>query len=650
MLVSLVIGLSIGSIYGLTSMGLVLTYRMTGVFNLAHGAMGMLGTYVFWQLRYDWGWPLPVALVLTLVLVAPAIGAAAHFLVFRWVAEKPVALTLVAGIAVLVASQGLATVVWGSIFKEFRSIFPFGTFEVTNGFNITTEQLGTMAVTLAVAAVLLWLLHGTRLGLRMRAVVDNRALAGINGEDVDRVQLVSWVAGSIMATLSGILISPFLGLSSTGLTLVVIQAMACAVIGRLSSLPLTYLGGLGLGVLEAMLVRYLPSSKTAQGLKVSAAFLVLYAAVVLGTTLYEAFPDVVGEIRGGLLGREGDPSRLTPLLAAFVGVAVILPQVDPSTQFLLVAGIIASIAFQSFVLITGLGGQVSLCQASFIGVGAMMYGQMAEAGWPIALSFVAAPVVAALFGLSVSIPAVRVRGLPLALLTLAFGLFMDSFVFSFRQFGGESSAIAVARPHVLGLDLDKGTEFGYFALLIAFVVALLVRNLASGRTGRILASAKSSPTATEAFGTPVRSIKLLLFTFSSMLAGLSGVLVALQIQTISPTQFNISYSIMLLAVAVLGGVSTPVGALFAGLLLYVVPDWLGRSLSDYQQLLFGLGAIAVLVARRGGVGDMFTRLVGAVTGSGGRRRLVDRAVPPPRQPAASPAPATPARELTGAVR
>lgn len=651
MLVSLIIGLSIGSIYGLTSMGLVLTYRTTGVFNLAHGALGMLGTYLFWQFHQDWGWPLLPSLVVTLAVVAPAIGILAHYVVFRWVTGKPVALTLVGGIAVLVAAQGLATVIWGSIFKEFRSIFPFETFEVTDGFNVTAEQLGTMGVTLAVAVALLWLLYGTRIGLRMRAVVDNRSLAALNGEDVERVQLTSWVAASVMATLSGILISPFLGLSSTGLTLVVIQAMACAVIGRLSSLPLTYLGGLGLGVLEAMLVRYLPSSKTAQGLKVSAAFLVLYVAVVAGTTLYKAFPDAISEIRGGLLGREGDPSRLAPLVLGFGAVALLLPQADPSMQFLLTAGIIASIAFQSLVLITGLGGQVSLCQASFIGVGAVIFGKMMEAGWPVALGFVAAPVVAALFGLSVSIPAVRVRGLPLALLTLAFGLFMDSFVFSFRQMGGESSAVGITRPDIFGLDLDRSVEFGYFCLLVAFVAALLVRNLASGRTGRILASAKASTVATEAFGMPVRSIKLLLFTVASMLAGLSGVLVALQIQTISPTQFNINYSILLLAVAVLGGVGSPVGALFAGLILYVVPDWLGRSLSDYQQLLFGLGAVGVLVARQGGLGDMFSRLVAAVTGTGQRRRLIGPRPPAQTQAQAPPAVGTPTpRVLSGAAR
>lgn len=644
MIVPIVIGLSVGSIYGLTSMGLVLTYRTSGVFNLAHGAIGMLGTYVFWQLWQDWGLPLLPSLVLTLGIAAPVIGIVCHLLVFRFVRDKPVAVTLVAGVGLLIAIQGLVGAVWGTVYKELPSLFPYRLYEVTSDFNASSEQIGTALVTGIVAVALLVYLNRTTFGLKVRSVVDNRELAQLTGTDAERVQAVGWALAAVVSTLAGILISPLIQLSSTGLTLVVIQAMAAAVVGGLRSLPLTYGGGLLLGLIESFLAKYLPSNQTAQGLKVSAAFLLLYAAVIAGSFLLRLFRDVSSEAKTGLLGREVEPTRLGPVVVILGLVALLMPLVPSYLAFLITSGVIASIGFQGFVLVTGLGGQVLLCQAAFAGIGAIMYARMvSEWQLPVVVAFVAAPAVAVILGLAISLPAARLRGLPLALLTLGFGLFMDSFVFVAKAFSGGYAGFTVGRPSLLGVDLGDERVFQYVVVVVALAAAVLVRNLASGRSGRVLVAVKNAEAAAEAFGTSVQRTKVLLFSLAAALSGLSGVFIALQLQAVAAVQFNINQSLLYLAVAVLGGVGSAQGAVVGGLLVFLVPEALENlSLTEYQQLIFGAAALALLVAGRGGLSDLIVRQFIAPSGApvttaqhdAGRRArelpVFEGAIPPPR--------------------
>lgn len=643
MLISLVVGLSIGSIYGLTSMGLVLTYRISGIFNLAHGAIGMAGTYAFWEMWQGWHWPLPVSLLLALGVVAPVIGGLSHLVIFRWVQGRPIAVALVATIALLVAIQGAVSAGWGTVQRQLPSLFPNRLYRVSESFNLTSEQLGTMLSTAVVGGAMLWFLGRTHLGLQMRGVVDNRSLSALTGSHPERVQVLSWALGAAVATFSGILISPFVELSTTALTLVVIQAMAAAMIGRLRSLPWTYAGGLLLGVLEAMLARYVPSSAAAQGLKVSAAFLVLYAAILLGATVLRFFDGGAAPSRAGSLVAIDPwtrPSRIGPLLVMGLGIAVVVPFMSGYYQVLVAAALISAIAFQGFVLVSGLGGQVLLCQAAFVGIGALMYSRMvAEWRWPVAAAFVIAPLVALAFGLAVSLPAIRISGLPLALLTLAFGLFMDSYVFQSPLFPSGFNGYLVPRPSLFGLDLADPVVFTYVVLVVSVAAGVLVARISAGRTGRVIIGVKNSELAAESFGTSTRNVKVMLFSLSTLLAGVSGVFVALQLQAVASIQFNVMQSLLFLAAGVLGGVGNPQGALTGALLLYLGPQWLGSiGGSEYQQLLFGAGAAAVLMSGRGGIADLVVRPIGALLGERPARATARRS------------PAAPAGDAVGSER
>ena len=621
----LVVGLTIGSIYGLLAMGLVLTFRTSGIYNLAHGAMALFGTVVYYRLTVNGDWGVVPAFLVCVLAVGPAVGLICYLVVFRWVRDESVAVVLVASIAVLGALSGFASNMLpaGNTVVVVPKIFPSGTIEMPGGYHPELAQLGTIVLTGFVALFLGWFLQRTHFGLKMRACVDARELTELTGDNTNLIQLVSWMFSAAVATLSGILIANALNLTPGLLTLLVIQASAGAVIGKLSSLPLAYLGGIVLGLFETALARYLPASSASQGLRLSAAFIILYLAIVLGATVYRAFAQIeISEVAHSIRGQVADPSRLLPTVVLLGAIAVGLPFASPYVVFLLTAGLIASVMFQGFVLITGMAGQVSLAPAAFMALGGVTYAQLTtEVGLPAALALVLAVAATVVIGLAIGIPAVRVRGLPLVLLTFAFGLFVDRYLMSLSVFGANKGSF-VDRLSIFGWDLDSPLSFAYLVAVVALGAAVAVRNLASGRTGRILAAAKSSEVATESFGTSVRRAKLLLFSLSTGLAAVAGILSFMQLQVASPGQLTVFQSILFLTLAVVGGVGNPQGAIVAGLLLYGVPDWFAnQGFEELYPPVFAALTLVVLMGRRGGLADFLSRPVIAaqVAVTGGRR-------------------------------
>jgi ABC-type branched-subunit amino acid transport system permease subunit len=342
-------------------------------------------------------------------------------------------------------------------------------------------------------------------------------------------------------------------------------------------------------------------------------FLVLYIAVLLGSTVFKTFRGTgqQEEVVGGLLGREVDRSKFTPLLLMYGGTLLALLTASSFIRYLIIAGLVMSVAMQGFVLITGLGGQVSLGQAALVGIGATTFARAAGVWhWPVALCFVVAALAALGVGLAVALPAIRVRGLPLALLTLAFGLFMDNYLFKTTVISGGYRGFQVQRFDLFGISLQSDRALGVFIFGVAFGVALLVRNLASGRSGRLLIATRNAEVAVEAFGTSVRWMKFVLFSMAAVLAGLAGALNALLAQRVAATDYTISLSLTLLTVAVLAGVSTTQGPLVAGVSLFLVPEFIGRlGFAEYNTVIFGLGAVLVLIARRGGLSDLLSRAI-----------------------------------------
>ncbi|HWB36168.1 MAG TPA: branched-chain amino acid ABC transporter permease, partial [Rugosimonospora sp.] len=275
----IVSGLTAGSIYGIAGVGLVLTYRTSGVFNFAHGAVAAAGAYAFWELDTRHGWPWPLAAAVCILLIGPLGGFALERL-GRALAQVRPAMRVVATIGLLLMVQGVLAVIYGAATRPSPQFLPTGTalrvFDVAIGW----DQLITGLVGAGAVAGLTVLLKRTRTGIAMRGVVDDSTLLALLGTSPARVRRTAWMYGSAVAVASGILIAPVLGLDPLLLTLLVVAAFGAAAIGRFSSMALTYGGGLLVGVGAALAQRYVGSSRVAAGLPSSFPFLVLFAVLV----------------------------------------------------------------------------------------------------------------------------------------------------------------------------------------------------------------------------------------------------------------------------------------------------------------------------------------------------------------------------------
>ena len=246
-----VIGLVTGAIYAIAASGLVVTYTTSGIFNFAHGAIGMVMAFAFWELHVNHGWPTWISLVLVVFMLAPLVGALIERFLMRGLAGAPATTTMIVTVGLMVALIGIAETIWSpSVQRQMPPFFGSSGFTVF-GFKVTAHELITMIVAVAVAVFLRLLLFRTRIGTAMRAVVDDRNLVSLNGARPGLISMLAWAMGSSLAAIAGILLAPQLQLSVLVLTLLVVNAYAAAMVGRLTSLPLTFAGAMVLGLLQS---------------------------------------------------------------------------------------------------------------------------------------------------------------------------------------------------------------------------------------------------------------------------------------------------------------------------------------------------------------------------------------------------------------
>ena len=253
-----IIGLSLGGIFALAALGIVLIYRTTGVLNFAHGAMGMFATFVAWQIFYGTThpfWPVWLATAIAVIgalIFAALMGLGLELFVFRWVRSREPVVKAVITIGVLLALQSAASLIW----KNNQYHLPIYIVPQQWVFSIADVPIGAnslliIIVSLGLACGLGAFLRYSSFGRAMRAVSDSPNSAALWGLPVGRVGAVSWMLGSVVAALAGILITAQgINFDTTSLTLLIIDALAAALIGGMVSLPLTVLGGFMLGLLE----------------------------------------------------------------------------------------------------------------------------------------------------------------------------------------------------------------------------------------------------------------------------------------------------------------------------------------------------------------------------------------------------------------
>jgi branched-chain amino acid transport system permease protein len=586
------VGIVTGAIYAVAASGLVVTYTTSGVFNFAHGAIGMIMAFLYWQVRFDWGWPAPASLLLVLGIVAPLFGALMERALARNAQKGSLVSSMVVTIGMLLLLMGLAFNLWPPAGRRVDGFFSPHGFDLGPVF-VTWHQATTVLIAVAVAAGLRLFLFRTRTGTTMRAVVDNRSLTALTGGRPGRMSLLSWALGSMLAGLAGILLAPVLQLNVEALTLLVVNAYAAAVVGRLRSVPFTFVGAIVLGLLESYAVGYLPASGAFSNVRLAIPTIMLFVVLL-------ALPEVRLRTRAAVEMRmPATPTLRTSVLAGAGLVAVaaavaavtsegVLSELGPA----LALGLIAL----SLVPLTGWAGQISLCQMSFAGVGAFAVVRFAADGSPLGL--VVAPLLAAAVGVLVALPALRLQGLYLGLATLAFAVLMDRVVFTRSDVFGEFGVERVERLELGGLALD-GIRSYFVLLAVAFaLVGIGLLSLRRGRFGRRLSAMRDSPAALTMLGQDLKATKMAAFALSSAIAGLGGALLAGLNTTATASDFTMFQSLPLVLIAVLGGITAVSGALLGGLVLAGLPV-LADNVSFLESLnLLGPGLIGLILARR----------------------------------------------------
>jgi branched-chain amino acid transport system permease protein len=564
-----IIGIVLGSAYAVAASGLVVTYATSGIFNIAHGAIGMFMAFVYWQLLVPWHLPSGLAFVLTVFVAAPLCGALIERLFIRRVATAPVAITLVVTVGLTILILGIVQEV---IWKPSTRIVPlfFGNHGFTVlGVFVVWQDVITVGAAVAIAVGLRLFLYRTRAGVAMRGVVDNRELIGLFGGRPTTYSTLSWSIGASLAAVAGILVAPTLQLQPLILTLLVIDAYAAAIIGRLKSLPLTFAGALLIGLLSSY-ATYFPSTgfwgtTAIQGLKLSVPAVLLFVVLL-------ALP--VSRIRSGAPQRRigsAPASFARSIQGGVVLVAAVIVAVhflDPGNVITLGVGLAYGLVALSLVPLTGWGGQIALCQLTFAGIGAFAMAKWGGGG--SVLGLVAAAGLAGVVGALVALPALRLRGLYLALATMAFAAAMDNMFFP-SAFGFNGS-VAIAKPSLFGLHVSGDKAFVIFLAVVFAVVSIALLTLRRGPFGRVLIAMKDSEAACATLGLSLTTTKLVVFTLSAAIAGLAGALLGAAGSVAGATDFEMFYSLLILAVVAVGGAATCSGALLGGLVLGFLPQ------------------------------------------------------------------------------
>jgi ABC-type branched-subunit amino acid transport system permease subunit len=615
----LIFGVITGSVYGLSAMGLVLTYKTSGVFNVGHGAVCAAGAYGFYALRQQQGLPWPIAAIIVVFVLAPAAGLVLERISVL-LAPAPVAFKIVGTVGLLVAIRAALAIGFGELGLVFLPFLPQKEVVRISDVGITVESLITLTLGIAAAVALFVFFRRSRLGTAMRGVVDDPQLLSMSGTSPTRVRRASWIIGSVFAAVSGILFaSNQAQLDVNVLTLLVVQAFGAATIARFQSLPLCLVGGIAVGVLQKVVAKGFGGTPALQGFDLAVPFLVLFVGllVIPRTRLVE-----VGR---AARVRPAPPSPFTPRtrsIGYLVGavVALLVPQIAGARLPAYNLAMSQVVLFVSLHLLVRTSGQISLCHFGFAAVGAAGFGHSLNAGVPFGISVLLGGLVCLPVALVVAVPAIRLSGLYLGLATLGFGIVLAQFAYGKSyMFGG--GQLLTRKP--AGFASDRA--YYYLLLAIAVAAVLLVLLVERSRLGRLLRSLADSPLALTMLGASVNVSRVLVFCLSGFLAGVSGGLYASLFGAVNQDAFNYVQSLLALAVLAIAGRRTVTVAFIAPFLLYVVPVYIdSENWARALQLLFGLGAIAAAASSQGQFATWVERQAEAASGRV-RRRGADRA-------------------------
>lgn len=596
-----VLGLGTGAAYSLFATGIVTLYRGTGVLNFAVAAIGMVSAFLYADLTSA-GWPVLGAVVFA-VFIAAVLGVLCYQLLMRPLAGASSLARVIATLGVLLTIQGAAVLIWGAEPEFVEPILPTELITI-GGVNIGDGELILVGIAAGIAAALWAGYRFSTLGLAVTASSENGRAAAALGWSPNLIATAAWAFASALAGIAGVLIAPVTGIQVSTMPMLIIPALAAALVGGLTSLPLTLLGALAIGVIQSLVA----FKVNVQGASETIPFLLIILVLVIRGRgmptrghIGESFADVgSGRVRPQLVA----PAVVViALLMVFVFGADLLSAL--STTFAV------SCILLSIVVLTGYAGQLSLGQFAVAGVGALIASKLiAEASF----GFLPAVLVGALatipVGLVFGLPAIRTRGVNLAVVTLGLGLAVQQILFNNPSVLGTAEGVEIGSPKLFGFDIGAVAHPERYAVmtLVAFTLcALLVANLRRGAAGRRLLAVRTNERAAAAMGIGVTGAKLYSFGLAAGLAAIGGVLLGFQNPVVGFSQFGPTGSITGVAFAVVGSVGwiagSFVGATFyAGSLgIWILQQIFGGGITDYVVLIGGVSLLVFLLLNPNGI-------------------------------------------------
>jgi ABC-type branched-subunit amino acid transport system ATPase component/branched-subunit amino acid ABC-type transport system permease component len=656
-LVFLLLGLANGAVFASLALGLVVTYRSSGVINFATGAIALFTAYMYAFLRQGRllllfpGLPLTVgigakfgfvpALIASLVLAA-LLGLLLYGVIFRPMRRASPVARAVAAIGVMVVLTGVMSQRLGSSPVNVASIFPTRTYSL-GSVHVSGDRIWFAATVVLVTAVLAIAFRFSRFGLYTRAVAETEKGAYLSGISPDRIAAMNWMISAAIAGLAGILIAPIVPLVPSAYTLFIIPALAAAVLGKFQNLLPAVVAGLAIGMIQSLTTQlqaqhtWLPSSGLPE--------LVPLALIIL-VLVFRARPlPTRGALLQQSLGRAPRPGKLAlPTVVPTAAALITLWALHGVWRAALVSSLIMAIISLSLVVVTGYAGQISLAQLTLAGAAGFLLGPL-SVSWGV--PFPIAPLLAALcamaIGVVVGLPALRIRGLPVAVVTLALAVFLEAVWFrnvDLVSAGGKN----VSGPTVFGLNLRVGSGVAYprieFCILVLVVlvgVAIGVAKLRTSRLGSAMLAVRTNERSAAAAGVDVVRTKLAAFAIGAFIAGLGGALLAYKQTNVTFDSFDVVLGLSVFAIAYLAGITSVSGGIVAGLLgfeglVYLASDrWLG--LGGWYQAVTGIGLILTVVMNPEGiVGPIHAKLDAWRSGKATRPAPGGLAATPARPP------------------
>ncbi len=626
------------------ALGLVLTWRTSRVVNFAHAAMGTYLAYAYFEFRDRGDLVLPflglpervhllptptlaASLVFALVLFA-LVGLLVYWLVFRPLRQAHPLARVVASLGLYLYFQEITRLRFptaGATAVTRFPVLPEDTVSIL-GTGVSANRLWLAAMVLVVTGVLVLVFQRTRFGLATRAAAGNEKAAVLTGISPDRVAVVNWMVASVLAGFAMILIEPIAGLDPAASSLLVVPALAAALLGGLTSFGLTAAAGLAIGMVQSLILGYsvrpdttwIPPWVPVTGLQQAVPVILVLAALAWrGDPLptRAATPEQ-------LLPPSPTPRRVGLWSVVLAGAAVLgLFTFEASNRQALIVSLTAMLMSLSIVVITGYVGQISLAQMAFAGVAGFTAIEVADNGLPFPLAVLVAVVLATLVGVAVGIPALRVRGMSLAVATMALAVAIEQLVLGSEALSGGVGGRSAPRPYLFGIDVGisaPGADnfrpaFGLTVLAVLVAACWVVANLRRNRTGLRWLAVRANERAAAAAGIDVARAKLGAFAVSSALAGLAGCFMAFGTSTLSTTSFLVIGALVALAMTYLAGISSISGAILAGLmtqagLITTLSSGDGAP-SDYVYVTSGLLLIVVAIAAPEGLTGLAQRAI-----------------------------------------